>query len=93
MMAPIFLEDTQKLMHTLRHAVQKVDAPIIRQSTHTLKGTSASMGMTRLAQLSRELELMAKADDLADAPQILAQIEDEYQRIQVALLAFSETAV
>ncbi|MFZ1397254.1 MAG: histidine kinase N-terminal 7TM domain-containing protein [Candidatus Promineifilaceae bacterium] len=93
MMAPIFLEDTHKLLHALNTAVQNQDHKAIRQAAHTLKGTSASLGMPRLAQFSRELESMAKTEETAEAPHKLAQIEAEYERVQVALEPFNTTAV
>ncbi|MEZ4594197.1 MAG: Hpt domain-containing protein [Chloroflexota bacterium] len=93
MMAPIFLEDTHKLLDALNIAVQNQDHKAIRQAAHTLKGTSASLGMPRLSQFSRELEIMAKSEETAEAPHKLAQIEAEYQRVQVALEPFNTTAI
>ncbi len=85
MMTPIFLEDSETLMQSLETAVQTKDAPAIRHAAHTLKGTSASMGMVPLSTLSRELEATAKEEQLEDSPEIFAQIKVEYKRVQVAL--------
>jgi CheY-like chemotaxis protein/HPt (histidine-containing phosphotransfer) domain-containing protein len=92
-MAPIFLEDTHQVLHSMVSAVQDKDAKKIQQAAHTLKGTSASMAMTKLAQFSRELELMAKAEDLSEAPQKLDQIQAEYHRVEAALATMVKTAV
>lgn len=93
MMAPIFLEDTVNLMQSLKDAVQTQDAPGIHHAAHTLKGTSASMGMVSLSALCRDLEAMAKLEQIQDAPKILSQIEVEYHRVQIALAELSNITV
>ena len=93
MMAPIFLEDGTKLVQSLTHAVQNKDCLATKHAAHTLKGTSASMGMPKLSQFSRELETMAKEEALADAPQKLAEIQAEFARAEQALAAILQTAV
>lgn len=92
-MSPIFLEDTQQLMQSLAAAVQHVDSLGIQQAAHTLKGTSASMAMKKLAQFSRELEVMAKANEFSKAAQKLKQIEAEYGRVAATLTEMEESAV
>jgi CheY-like chemotaxis protein len=93
MMAPIFLEDTKLVLQKLAVAVQSDDSLEIRHATHTLKGSSASMAMTKLSQLCRELETMAKENELSEAPQKLEQIHAEYGRVEAALTEMYETAV
>jgi signal transduction histidine kinase/CheY-like chemotaxis protein len=92
-MAPIFLEDTHLVMQSLATAVQCADGKGIQQAAHSLKGTSASMAMTKLAQFSHELEVMVKANDFSEAGQKLEQIEAEYDRIAVTLARIEESAV
>ena len=93
MMTPIFLEDTQHILQELATAVQGKDDQAIRQAAHTLKGSSASMAMTDLSQRCRELEMMAKENELSEATVKLAQIQAEYQRVETALNGMVETAV
>jgi CheY-like chemotaxis protein len=92
-MSPIFLEDTKNILQKLAAAVQGQDSPEIRHAAHTLKGSSASMGMTRLSQLCRDLEMMAKEDHLAEAAPKLEQIQVECTRVEAALNEMVETAV
>jgi HPt (histidine-containing phosphotransfer) domain-containing protein len=92
-MSPIFLEDTKNILQKLAAAVQGQDSPQIRHAAHTLKGSSASMGMTRLSQLCRDLEMMAKEDHLAEAAPKLEQIQVECTRVEAALNEMVETAV
>jgi signal transduction histidine kinase/DNA-binding response OmpR family regulator/HPt (histidine-containing phosphotransfer) domain-containing protein len=92
-MAPIFLQDTQKVLHSLSQGVQEANIEAIITAAHTLKGTSASMACKTLAQACRELEMKAKANDLTAAPQQLQKIVEEYGRVQIALANQVETAV
>jgi HPt (histidine-containing phosphotransfer) domain-containing protein len=84
-MAPIFLQDTQKVLHSLSQGVQEANIDVIITAAHTLKGTSASMACKTLAQACRELEMKARANDLTAAPQQLQKIMEEYGRVQIAL--------
>ncbi len=93
MMTPIFLEDTQHILQKLATAMQSEDDQAIRQAAHTLKGSSASMAMTHLSQLCRELEMMAKENELSEATEKLEQIQAEFHRVETALNGMVETAV
>lgn len=93
LMTPIFLEDTQQVLQKLADAVQSQDSLEIRHAAHTLKGSSASMAMTKLSEFCRELETMAKENELADTPQKLEQIRAEFSRVEAALAEMVETAV
>ncbi|MCA9953315.1 MAG: response regulator, partial [Anaerolineales bacterium] len=93
MMAPIFLQDAENILQTLDQAVQEGDTNAIQLAAHTFKGTSASLACKTLSLLCRELEMMARAENLTDAPQQLQKIRDEYGRVQLALINHAETAV
>ena len=93
MMAPIFREDTQHILQKMAAAVQHMDNQEIRHAAHTLKGSSASMAMTKLSHLCRELEMNAKENELATASQKLEQIQAEYNRVEATLIEMFETAV
>jgi HPt (histidine-containing phosphotransfer) domain-containing protein len=80
-------------LQKLALAVQQLESLEIHHAAHTLKGSSASMGMTKLSQLCRELEMMAKENELAEAAQKLAQIQVESNRVEAALIEIVETAV
>ncbi len=92
-MTPIFLQDTQKVLHSLSQGVQEANIDVIITAAHTLKGTSASMACKILSQACRELEMKARANDLSTAPQQLQKIMDEYGRVQMALANQEKTAV
>lgn len=69
-----FLADAPQLLATLRGP----DADEVRRAAHTLKSNAATFGATRLSELSRELEFLAKTGDLSGASDLAAGIEAEY---------------
>lgn len=83
-----FLEDTPQILQVIRNAVDAGDAVALRQATHTLKSTSATLGAMTLSNLCKQLEAIAKDDTLAGAPEIASQMEAEYERVRCALQDF-----
>lgn len=88
LMAPIFLEDTQKILRNLEEAIESTNSKGVQQAAHTLKGTSANMGMPQLSAVSREIEMMANGDDLTNISPKFLEIQAEYRRIETALGRF-----
>jgi len=69
-----FLADAPQLLAALRGP----DADEVRRAAHTLKSNGATFGATRLSELCRELELLAKTGDISGASDLAARIEAEY---------------
>ncbi len=69
-----FLADAPALLASLRAG----DVDEVRRAAHTLKSNGATFGATRLAELSRELEELARTGDLSGAPGLADRIDAEY---------------
>jgi HPt (histidine-containing phosphotransfer) domain-containing protein len=82
-----FLRDAPALLETLRAALEDAEPQRLRRAAHTLKSNGRVFGATRLAELCQELEAVAKAETLAGAAELLAQVDGEYARVASALLA------
>lgn len=82
-----FLDDAPRQLEALRSAVERGDAEVARRAAHTLKGNGATFGANAFSELCRGLEERAKSGDLSDAGDLLAQVEAEYARVEVALSA------
>ncbi len=81
----IFLEDTDSLLATLRHALANNDAVTIFQACHTLKSSSAQLGALYLSRLCQSLEMVGRSEVLTEAADMLDEIEAEFERVRVAL--------
>jgi PAS domain S-box-containing protein len=82
-----FLREAPALLETLRGALEAAEAQQLRRAAHTLKSNGEVFGATRLAELCRELEAMAKAGTLMAAAELLSRIDEEYARVEGALRA------
>jgi HPt (histidine-containing phosphotransfer) domain-containing protein len=69
----------------LSDAVAADDAGRVRLNAHSLKGSSAEFGASYLTELCRQLELAGKNQDLSSARELMAEVEEEYGRVESAL--------
>jgi PAS domain S-box-containing protein len=83
-----FLEEGPLTLQNIRTAVQQGNGPALRMAAHKLKGSIRYFGPSRAAELAQELERLAQAGDLADAPQMFAQLEHEIKLFLPELSAF-----
>ena len=89
---PIYLEDGDLLMDWMATALQKNDAPKFQQAAHRLKGNSASMGISTIADMTNQLEILGKTGDLQTAVQLFANLSEEYEQVKSALLSMDNLA-
>ena len=85
-----FLNDVPRLIDGARQGLQQGRADEVRRAAHTLKSNGATFGATRLSELSRELEALARSETLEGTADLLARIEGEYESVRTALEAVRE---
>jgi CheY-like chemotaxis protein len=73
------LEEAPVLLQNLRQAIANNDFKEISYNAHTLKGSSNILGAKILGQLCLKVELKGKNGDGLDLPELLNQIEQQYQ--------------
>jgi HPt (histidine-containing phosphotransfer) domain-containing protein len=61
------------------------DRDALERTAHTLKGASANVGATGLADLCAGLEMRAREDQLDDAAGLTEEFEAEFDRVLAAL--------
>ncbi|NKQ35929.1 MAG: Hpt domain-containing protein [Chloroflexi bacterium] len=81
----IFLEDSPDITRNVRQALAADDRTALKSEAHTLKGSSASMGIITLADLCAELELLALTADKAALQASAQNLLAEYRRVVTAL--------
>jgi CheY-like chemotaxis protein len=87
-----FLNDAPGLVGTLRSSLEQRNSEELRRAAHTLKSNGRTFGAIALASLSEELELSAHRGSLANADDLVTQIEKEYARVARALGALAGRA-
>ncbi len=82
-----YCQNAERSLQALRQAIAAGEAEPVFRIAHSLKSSSAYYGATTLSTLLRELELQAHSGKLEEAPERLAAIENEYQRVKTSLEA------
>jgi two-component system sensor histidine kinase/response regulator len=82
-----FLVSSAELLATMHEAVSRDDAEVVHRAAHSLKSSSANVGALSLSAACRELEALARAKTLTNAPALLDQITAELARVTPAVSA------
>jgi HPt (histidine-containing phosphotransfer) domain-containing protein len=80
-----YLTDSSSLIARLNEAVVRRDAPALRLATHSLRGSSGTVGATRMAGICEELERLARNTTFDGAAPLVAALDDEFRRVRHAL--------
>ncbi len=82
-----FLHAAPSQLAALRAAIGSGDAEALRQAAHALKGSSSNLGATRMAELSADLEALARSGELMPAEEAVAHLDAEFGRVRAAFEA------
>jgi CheY-like chemotaxis protein/HPt (histidine-containing phosphotransfer) domain-containing protein len=83
----LFRDETPPLLAALRAGVGQGQADQVKKAAHTLKSSSANLGAHQMAALCAELEQRGRSGALEGTPAVLAQLEQELERVSQALAA------
>jgi HPt (histidine-containing phosphotransfer) domain-containing protein len=81
----LFLSSAPQLYATARSAFAEKDAQSIGRAAHKLKSQAAYFSASRVVQVCRSLEQFGYTDQLAPCEVLLDDLEDELDRVMVAL--------
>jgi PAS domain S-box-containing protein len=76
-----FLENVRAQLGTIREALDRADAEILRREAHAIKGGAANLTAAELSSAAAELEKTAKSGSLGEAPEGLVKLERAYRRL------------
>ena len=82
-----FLADTSTLLDNLTSACSARDAEAARRVAHSVKGSSANFGATRLADLAAGIEKRCLRSDIDSIEELLPAIRTEFDLVTHALQA------
>lgn len=75
----LFCKGVPPQMEGLETSLAADDADGVRRHAHAIKGSAANISALRMHQVAAMIEKAAKEGDLADAPQRLAMLKEEYR--------------
>jgi HPt (histidine-containing phosphotransfer) domain-containing protein len=81
----IFLNDTPGRVAEMRHGARQGDAKVVARAAHSLKGSSGNFGAAKLQAISKQIEELANAGDLAGAARHFEALEAECAVVARAL--------
>lgn len=80
-----FLEDLPRQLLALRSHLEKGDASGAQTLAHTLKGATATISAESMTEFCLEVQKAAGANEIGVALAALLRLEEEFERLQVAL--------
>ncbi len=86
----IFFDETPRHLDGLRNAVNARDAAELARVAHAFKSASGNVGAAIVVKLCRELERVGRSGELADAPPLLREIEQQIEVVRPLLKAEME---
>jgi PAS domain S-box-containing protein len=89
-LAELFLADCPRRLEDLHGAVARADAARLKMVAHTLRGSLGHFGAHAAREAAQRLELLAGRGDLAGAPDLVADLEKELERVTSAVAALRQ---
>ena len=80
-----FSAEAARQLEYLRAALAEGDPQAVERAAHSIKGSSANLGATRLAELTGRLEALGRARALGDVKTLFDDISAELERVHGAL--------
>jgi two-component system, sensor histidine kinase and response regulator len=81
----VFMDESPRLLAAARAALEQRDAPALERAAHSLKGSVGNFCAPSAAEAARRLESLSREGDLDGASGALARLEDEMNRLWLAL--------
>ena len=80
-----FLNEAPSYLVALHAAAERGEPQVFWRAAHALNGTCRSVGAGRMGSICLQLERLGDSDDLTRAPHLLAQLEEEFERVRLLL--------
>lgn len=87
-MSTIFMEDAVPLINQMKTGIDNQDFKPVGEAAHTLKGSSATIGLDAFADLCLAIETSSKQKESNQLANHISRLEAAYVQIKNALQAF-----
>jgi len=77
----LFLEHVPPLYEGIENAVAQADAEVLASNVHSLKGACATYGAPRLAEVCKQIEMLARTGDLDAVQANMDVLAEEYGKV------------
>jgi len=86
----LFIEGYSKNLDEMRDAIRDRDPQRLHKTAHRLKGSASTLAATLTRDAAHRLEAIGASGKLTEAPEALALLEEEMERLRDALVALAE---
>jgi signal transduction histidine kinase/DNA-binding response OmpR family regulator/HPt (histidine-containing phosphotransfer) domain-containing protein len=86
----LYRETSPGLLDAMQAAIAQGDSSQLYKSAHSLKNSSANLGINQLADCCRELEARARQEDLHDVVALFNSIKNLYAAASIALARYED---
>lgn len=86
--AQIMRTEAAKRLAEVEKALAEGDVELLRRGAHTLKGAAENFAAIRVVEVAKEIEALAKADDLASAQSRLEVLKKHVADLDAELQHF-----
>lgn len=80
----LYLNEVPRLLASMRNAITGNDRVTLKRTAHSLRGSSANLGVVQMAAIAGELE-HCDPNNSAAAPALLLNLENEFERVKETL--------
>jgi CheY-like chemotaxis protein len=80
-----FLNEAPSYLAALHAAGGRGEPQVFWRTAHALNGTCRSVGAACMGSICQQLERLGDSDDLTHAPDLLARLEEEFERVRLLL--------
>jgi HPt (histidine-containing phosphotransfer) domain-containing protein len=83
----LYLQDAPRWIAAIKSAVANGDASLLKRAAHTLKGSSGSVGLLKMAELCQKLEHLDCHQAASGFEALVQLLEHKFSMAQTALMA------
>jgi len=83
----LYLADFPRQLSVMKDSVLKADEISLKRAAHTLKGSSANLGVNGVAVLCEEIEEMDSSESFQQSNDLINRLEQTFARVRPIFLA------
>jgi len=77
----LYVGATASDLECLREAINNNDVKVVHERAHSIKGASGNLGLTDFYELAKEIDDLARANNLAGVETIYNDFESKFQKL------------
>jgi len=78
----LYIQEFEGSLRELQKAIHTHDFKGIKETGHSLKGSSGNLSLPRLQKTSSEIEISGDTKDISRAKGLIKELEEEFERLK-----------